>query len=152
MKGIHERLGAGDGRGEGKEPGLGFPSRPLDVSKNSYNSSHYLLILLHTLMLFYPMTTLASPSKNSYSGIYHTLHQYTEERECGGTDLEVEGSGSLACSSRDVVVRSVAGAVPSSVVTCLSDRYASQVGADSQHHEPVPILSSAQNPTRREGE
>ena len=50
--------------------------------------------------------------------------------------LEIQRCRSTSNTSRDIVVRSVARAVPATVVSCFTDRYTSQVGADSQHDEP----------------
>ena len=46
-------------------------------------------------------------------------------------DLEVERGGSLSYAAGDIVVRAVAGAEPSTVVTSLADGHASQVSADA---------------------
>jgi hypothetical protein len=45
-------------------------------------------------------------------------------------DLQVERSGTSSNSSRDIVMGTVTRAEPSSVITSLSDRYTTQVGAD----------------------
>jgi hypothetical protein len=44
-------------------------------------------------------------------------------------DLQVERSGTSSNSSRDIVMGTVTRAEPSSVITSLSDRYTTQVGA-----------------------
>lgn len=46
-------------------------------------------------------------------------------------DLEVEGGGSLSYTAGDVVVRTVAGAEPATVVTGLADGDTTQMGADT---------------------
>lgn len=57
-------------------------------------------------------------------------------------DLEVKGGGALADTSRDVVVGSVAGAEPTTVVTSLTDGDASKVSADTKHDEPLGALGA----------
>lgn len=46
-------------------------------------------------------------------------------------DLEVEGGGSLSYTAGDVVVRTVAGAEPATVVTGLTNGDTTQMGADT---------------------
>jgi hypothetical protein len=48
-------------------------------------------------------------------------------------DLQVERSRALSYTAGDIVVRAVAGAEPSTVVTGLADGDTTQVGADSEH-------------------
>ena len=48
-----------------------------------------------------------------------------------GRDLEVQWCGTLADTSRDIVVGTVARAVPSTIVTSLTNWDASQVSADT---------------------
>merc|ERR1719343_248421 len=75
--------------------------------------------------------------------IYIAIWQLTNQqlgvfavRELVGRNLQVEGRGSLPDSSRNVVVRSVAGAEPSIVFSGIRYGDASQVGANSQDHNP----------------
>lgn len=46
-------------------------------------------------------------------------------------DLQVERSGALPYTSGDIVVRTVAGAEPTTKVTSLADRHTSQMCADT---------------------
>jgi hypothetical protein len=55
-------------------------------------------------------------------------------------DLKVQWCGSLANTSRDIVVRTVAGAVPSTVVTSLTNWDASQVSADTYINLRVRLI------------
>lgn len=55
-------------------------------------------------------------------------------------NLEVQGSRTLADAARDVVVGAVAGAEPAAVVTGLTDGHTTQVGADTQHDQPLGAL------------
>ena len=55
-------------------------------------------------------------------------------------NLQIQRSGSTADTSRDIVVRSVAWAVPASVVSCLADRHTSEMSADTQHDEPFGCI------------
>jgi hypothetical protein len=55
-------------------------------------------------------------------------------------NLEVQGSGTLADTTRDIVVGAVAGAEPAAVVTSLTDGHTTQVGADTQHDQPLGAL------------
>ncbi len=57
-------------------------------------------------------------------------------------NLEVQGSGTLADTARDVVVGAVAGAEPAAVVTGLADGHTTQVGADTQHDQPFRALNT----------
>lgn len=59
-----------------------------------------------------------------------------------GGDLQVEGCWSLANTARDVVVRSVARAVPTAKVSSLANGDTSQVGADTQHDKPLGLLDA----------
>lgn len=55
-------------------------------------------------------------------------------------DLQVERSRASSNSSRNIVVRTVARAEPSSVISSLSNGDTTQVGADTQHDEPLSSL------------
>lgn len=57
-------------------------------------------------------------------------------------NLEVQRSGALANTARDVVVRTVAGAEPAAVVAGLADGHTTQVGADTQHDQPLRALDT----------
>jgi hypothetical protein len=54
--------------------------------------------------------------------------------------LEVQGSGTLADTAGDIVVRTVARAEPAAVFTGLADGHTTQVGADTQHDQPLGLL------------
>jgi hypothetical protein len=54
-------------------------------------------------------------------------------------NLEVERGGSLSYSAGDVVVRTVARAEPTAVVTSLANGHTTQVGADTQHDKPLRL-------------
>lgn len=57
-------------------------------------------------------------------------------------DLKVERSRSLAYTSGDVVVGTVAGAEPATVVTSLTNGDTTQMGADTYHCLSVTIFVS----------
>lgn len=57
-------------------------------------------------------------------------------------NLEVQRGGALADTARDVVVRTVAGAEPAAVVAGLADGHTTQVGADTQHDQPLGALDT----------
>lgn len=57
-------------------------------------------------------------------------------------NLQVQWRRSLPYTSGNIVVRTVARAEPASKVTCLTDRHASQVGADTQHDQPLGLLNA----------
>jgi hypothetical protein len=57
-------------------------------------------------------------------------------------NLEVQRSGALADTARDIVVGAVAGAEPAAVVTGLTDGHTTQVGADTQHDQPLGALDT----------
>ena len=55
-------------------------------------------------------------------------------------NLEVQRGGALANAAGDIVVGAVAGAEPAAVVTSLTDGHTTQVGADTQHNQPLGAL------------
>lgn len=57
-------------------------------------------------------------------------------------DFEVEGSRTLSDSTGDIVVRTVARAEPTVVVTGLTNGDTTQMGADTQHNEPSRVLDT----------
>lgn len=57
-------------------------------------------------------------------------------------NLEVQRSGTLADTAGDIVVRTVARAEPAAVVTGLADGHTTQVGADTQHDQPLGLLNT----------
>jgi len=57
-------------------------------------------------------------------------------------NLEVQRSGTLANTTGDIVVGAVAGAEPAAKVTGLTDGHTTQVGADTQHDQPLRALSA----------
>lgn len=62
--------------------------------------------------------------------------------EVVGRNLQVQGSGALADAARDVVVRTVAGAEPTAKVAGLADGDTAEVGADTNHDEPLGLLDT----------
>lgn len=74
--------------------------------------------------------------------IYLTNDNLVALLERVGRDLEVQWCGSLTDTSRDIVVGTVARAVPSTIVTSLSNWDASQVSADTQHDQPLGLLGA----------
>jgi hypothetical protein len=66
-----------------------------------------------------------------YFLIYLTNDDLVALLERVGRDLEVQWCGSLTDTSRDIVVGTVARAVPSTIVTSLTNWDASQVSADT---------------------
>lgn len=57
-------------------------------------------------------------------------------------DLEVKRSRTLSNSTRNVVVRTVARAEPTTKVTGLTDRDTTQVSADTKHNKPSRVLNT----------
>lgn len=57
-------------------------------------------------------------------------------------NLQVEGGRALSNTAGDVVVRTVAGAEPAAKVAGLADGHTTQVGADTQHDQPLGALST----------
>jgi len=55
-------------------------------------------------------------------------------------NFQVERSRSLTDTTRDIVVRTVAWAVPTTVVTRFTDWDTTQVSADTKHDEPLGLL------------
>jgi len=56
--------------------------------------------------------------------------------------FKVERSRALADAARDIIVRTVAWAIPATKVTGLTDGYTAQVCADTQHHKPFRLLGT----------
>jgi hypothetical protein len=71
-----------------------------------------------------------------------TDHQALVGREVILRHLEVERSRTLPYTSRDIVVRTVAGAEPASEVAGFADGHATQMCADAQHDEPFGLLDA----------
>lgn len=57
-------------------------------------------------------------------------------------NLEVQRSRTLSYTSRNIVVRTVARAEPSSEITSFSDGHASQMCADTDHDQPLWLLDT----------
>jgi len=57
-------------------------------------------------------------------------------------NLEVERSGTLADTARDIIMRTMAWAEPSSEIARLANGHASQVGANAEHDEPLRFLDT----------
>lgn len=57
-------------------------------------------------------------------------------------NLQVERRGALSYPARDVVVGAVAGAEPAAKVTGLANGDTTQVGADTQHDQPLGALDT----------
>lgn len=57
-------------------------------------------------------------------------------------DLQVQGCGALSYPARDIVVGAVARAEPTTKVTGLTNGDTTQVGADTQHDQPLGALDT----------
>jgi len=80
-----------------------------------------------SVLLFNPI--FVQPSPTPYLSL--TDDQLVLLGEVVLGDLQVERSGSFPYTARDVVMRTVARAEPSSKVASLPNGYATEVGADS---------------------
>lgn len=57
-------------------------------------------------------------------------------------DLKVQRGGALSYPARDIVVGAVARAEPATIVTGLTNGDTTQVGADTQHDQPLGALDT----------
>ena len=105
-----------------------------------HTTSHHLtphpFIASHHILSYHISSPLVIPTTRP---THLSDHQLAVSQRVGG-QLQVEGSRASANTPRHVVVGSVAGAEPASVVTCPGDGHAAQVSADAQHDEPLRVL------------
>lgn len=57
-------------------------------------------------------------------------------------DFQVQRRRSFPHTSRDIVVRTVAWAEPTTKIACFTNRHTTQVSADTQHDQPFGLLDT----------
>lgn len=97
----------------------------LDFSCRSYSLTHFLSCLVCV-----------------YVSLSLTNHQLVVLGKVVGWDFQVQRSGSLSYTARDIVVRTVARAEPTTEITGFTNGDTSQMCAHTQHDEPFGFLYS----------
>lgn len=102
---------------------------------------------LEYLHRLYPVIT-AADSSSSFTSLLFRLHAHLTDdqgvviREVVRWDLQIQRRRALSDTARDVVVGTVTWAEPAAEITCLADGHTTQVGADTQHDEPLRLLDA----------
>lgn len=80
------------------------------------------------------------PSSSSFPRLTNDKRVIFRKVVC--RDLQVQRCRTLSYTSRDIVVRTVAGTEPSTEVARFSNRHATQMCANTQHDEPFGLLDA----------
>lgn len=92
-----------------------------------------------------PAALSTAPATSIHSHRLHAPPRLTNNntlfsRETVRRNFQVERSRSLPCTTRDIVVRTVARAEPAAKVSSLTNGHTTQVRADTQHDQPFWLL------------